>query len=79
MQFRCVFFLGKIFEVADALKDFLAFARSLGHNVKEIISDKKEEFNNKWIWIILKKNVIIQRLSAPYTPEQTGGSQREIG
>ena len=56
----------------------LAHAKTLGHSVKEFLSDNGGEFDNKAIRAILNSRGIIQRLTAPYTPEQNGGSEREM-
>ena len=76
-KFRYVFFLRQKSEVSQALEDMLAHAKNLGHNIKEILSDNGGEFDNDNIRRILQKNGITQRLTAPYTPQQNGGSERE--
>lgn len=76
-KFRYVFFLRQKSEVAQALKDMLAHAKNLGHNIREILSDNGGEFDNECVKTILQKRGIIQRLTAPYTPQQNGGSERE--
>lgn len=74
-KFRRVFFLQQKSGVTEALNDFLTYARNLGHNVKELLSDNGGEFDNKKVRMPLQKNGVIQRLTAPYTPEQNGGSE----
>ena len=76
-KFRCVYFLKQKSDAASALEEFLAYARNFGHNVKEIINDNAGEFDNKGLKAILKKAEIISRLTAPYTPQKNGGSERE--
>ncbi|GBM76889.1 Copia protein [Araneus ventricosus] len=74
---RCVFFLKQKSDVASALQEFLAYATNLGHIVKEVISDNGGEFDKKEVRMLLKKKGVVQRFTAPYTPEQNGGSERE--
>ncbi|GBM76901.1 hypothetical protein AVEN_153130-1 [Araneus ventricosus] len=68
-KFRCVFFLKQKSDVASAFLEFLAYATNLGHIVKEVISDNGGEFDNKEVRMFLKKKGVVQRFTAPYTPE----------
>ncbi|KAK7603621.1 hypothetical protein V9T40_003620 [Parthenolecanium corni] len=63
--------------VKDALRIVLAQARSLGHNVKEFLSDNGGEFDNGDVRALLQEYGVIQRLTAPYTPQQNGAVERE--
>lgn len=60
------------------LEDFIIEqAKNLGRTlIKEILSDNSREFDNQAAETILKKYAIFQRLTAPYTPEQNGFSER---
>ena len=42
------------------------------------MSDNGGEFDNEEVRDILHSHGITQRLTAPYTPQQNGGSEREI-
>lgn len=42
------------------------------------MNDNGGEFDNKKFQAILKEEGIIQRLTAPYTPQQNGSSGREM-
>lgn len=55
----------------------LAHAKVQGHRMKEILSDNGREFDSEEVRRILHTEGIIQRLIAPYTPQQNGGSKRE--
>jgi len=46
-KYRDVYFLKKKSEVAEKLKQFLAKAQTVGHTVKELLTDGGGEFNNK--------------------------------
>lgn len=76
-KFRYGFVVKKKSEVANVLKEMLAHAKKQGHSIKELLSDNGGEFDNEEIKFFLKKEGITQRLTAPYTPEQNGGSERE--
>lgn len=76
-RFRTIYFLRQKSEVAEKLGQFLAETKTLGHTIKELLSDNGLEFDNKEVRKILQRNGIIQRLVMPYTPEQNGSSERE--
>ncbi|GBO11846.1 Copia protein [Araneus ventricosus] len=78
-KFRYVFFLKQKSDVASALQEFLAYATNLDHIAKEVIGANREEFDKKEVRMFLKKKGVVERFTAPYTPEQNGGSEREIG
>ncbi|GFW40268.1 retrovirus-related Pol polyprotein from transposon TNT 1-94 [Trichonephila clavipes] len=65
-------------EVKKVLEHMLAHTRTLGYSVKEFLCDNGGEFDNKDVHEILHSNGITQRLTAPYTPEQNGASEREM-
>ncbi|GBN88733.1 hypothetical protein AVEN_250004-1 [Araneus ventricosus] len=56
----------------------LVSADNLGHSVKEFLSDNGGEFDKKEVCAILSQEGIAQRLTAPYTPAQNGGSECEM-
>ncbi|GBN15687.1 hypothetical protein AVEN_104039-1 [Araneus ventricosus] len=72
------FVIKEKFEVKEVLKIMLAHVKNLGHSVKEFLSDNGGEFDNKEVCAILCQEGITQRFTAPYTPEQNGGSESEI-
>lgn len=76
-KFRYCFFLKHKSEIKEVLEDFIVHAKNLGHKIKEIISDNGGEYDNQAVRVILKKHGISQRLTAPYTPQQNGVSERE--
>jgi transposase InsO family protein len=64
-------------EVESVLADVIQKAKALGHVVHEFLSDNRGEFDNEKVRNILKENGIVQRLTAPYTPEQNGNTEHE--
>lgn len=76
-KFRYGYFIREKLEVKDVLKNMLAHAKARGHRVKEILSDNGGEFDNEEVRKTLHTEGIMQRLTAPYTPQQNGGSERE--
>lgn len=76
-KFRYGFVIKQKSDVKVVLKQFLAHSKTLSHNIKELLSDNGGEFDCKDVESILAESEIVQRLTAPYTPEQNGGSERE--
>jgi transposase InsO family protein len=76
-KFRTIYFLKEKSEVAEKLSQFLAETKTVGHVIKELLSDNGKEFDNKDVRSMLQKEGIIQRLTMPYTPQQNGCSERE--
>lgn len=64
-------------DVKGALEIMLESAKVQGHPVQEIISDNGGEFDNAEVKKILQKFGVTQRLTAPYTPQQNGLSERD--
>lgn len=64
-------------DVKDSLLEMLANAKQQGHAIKTLLSDNGGEFNNADVKKILMENGINQKLTAPYTPQQNGGAERE--
>lgn len=77
-KFRYCHIVRQKSEVKDALKFVLQHSKMLGHTIKELLSDNGGEFDNKEIQAILRAEGVTQRLTAPYTPQQNGGSEREM-
>ncbi|GFW45990.1 retrovirus-related Pol polyprotein from transposon TNT 1-94 [Trichonephila clavipes] len=77
-KFRYGYLIKEKSEVKKVLEHMLAHTRTLGYSVKEFLCDNDGEFDNKDVHEILHSNGITQRLTAPYTPEQNGASQREM-
>lgn len=71
------YFLKEKSEVKTVLKEVLAFSENQGNPIKEFLSDNGGEFDNNEVKQILKKYGVTQRLTAPYTPQQNGASERE--
>lgn len=72
-KFRYGYLLKDKYEVQQVLKH----ANKQEHLIKELLSDNRGEFDNAEVKRILNENGIVQRLTAPYTPQQNGGSERE--
>lgn len=77
-KFRCCYLLREKSEVKTVLKTFLQYSKVMGHNIIEFLSDNGGEFNNRDVGHILQENGITQRLTAPYTPQQDGNTEREM-
>ncbi|GFU02253.1 copia protein, partial [Trichonephila clavipes] len=77
-KFRYGYLIKEKSEVKKVLEHMLAHTRTLGYSVKEFLCDNGGEFDNKDVHEILHSNGITQRLTAPYTPEQNGASEREM-
>jgi hypothetical protein len=76
-KYRTVYFLKKKSEVPEKLKVFLAEARTLGHTVKELLTDGGGEFDNKQMHEITQEVGLYHRITMPYTAEQNGSAERE--
>ncbi|GFS33899.1 retrovirus-related pol polyprotein from transposon tnt 1-94 [Trichonephila inaurata madagascariensis] len=77
-KFRYGYLIKEKSKVKKVLDYILAHTRTLGYSVKELPRDNGKEFDNKDVHEILHSNGITQRLTAPYTPEQNGTSEREM-
>ncbi|GFS54006.1 retrovirus-related Pol polyprotein from transposon TNT 1-94 [Trichonephila clavipes] len=77
-KFRYGYLIKEKSEVKEVLEHMLAHIRTLGYSVKEFLCDNGGEFDNKDVHEILHSNGITQRLTAPYTLEQNGASEREM-
>ena len=64
-------------EVKDKLREVLQLAKTQAHSIQEFLSDNGGEFDNVEVRNVLKMYCVTQRLTAPYTPQQNGSSERE--
>lgn len=71
-RYRYCFVAREKSAVKEALCEVLAKARTIGHHVKDFLSDNGGEFDNAEVRQILKEYGVNQHLTAPYTPEQNG-------
>ena len=76
-KYRCVYFMKEKSEVAEKLKYFLAAVKTVGHTVKELLTDGGGEFDNKEVKHITQQIGLNHRFSMPYSPEQNGAAERE--
>ena len=76
-RYRYVYFLKEKSEVVSKLEQMLLTTKTIGHTVKEFLSDNGSEFNNDAVRQILSRYGIQQRLICPYTAEQNGCSERD--
>jgi len=76
-KYRCVYFMKEKSEVAEKLKYFLAAVKTVGHTVKELLTDGGGEFDNKEVKHITQQIGLNHRISMPYSPEQNGAAERE--
>lgn len=77
-KFRYGYLMKEKSEVKNMLRKMLSHAKTAGHSIKEFLSDNGGEFDNEDVREILSSEGITQRLTAPYTPEQNGGCEREM-
>lgn len=75
-KYRYHFLIREKSEAKYKLEEVLIHAKSLGHSIRELLSDNGGEFDNEDIRKIVSKYGVTQRLTAPYTPQQNGGSER---
>lgn len=76
-KYRHVYFIKEKSEVPEKAKHFIEFAKTNGHVIKTILSDGGKEYDNSTYKELLANNGIIFRKTAPYTPQQNGGAERE--
>lgn len=77
-KFRYGYLLKEKSEVKNMLQHMIKHSETVGHTIKEFLSDNGGEFDNEGVRTILRSKGITQRLTAPYTPEQNGSSEREF-
>lgn len=76
-KYRHVYFMKQKSEVAAKLKQFLAETKTIGHTVRELLTDGGGEYECKEVADILHEYGISHRVVMPYTPEQNGAAERE--
>lgn len=76
-KYRNVYFLKKKSELKEKLVQFLAEVKTLGHTIKEMITDGGTEYNNAEVNEITTKAGLKHRVTMPYTPQQNGSAERE--
>ena len=76
-KYRYGFLVQEKSDVKTVLKEMISHAKNQGHVIKELLSDNGGEFDNKEVRTILQENGIVQRLTAPYTPQQNGECERD--
>lgn len=76
-KFRYGYIIKHKSEVKEILKCMIRNSKAHGHIIMEFLSDNGGEFDNEDVRKILKQEGINQRFTAPYTPEQNGGIERE--
>lgn len=76
-KYRSIYFLKEKSEVKEKLSQFLLEVKTIGHTVKEILSDGGKEFNNADVKKIMHAAGLHHRMSMPYTPEQNGAAERD--
>jgi len=77
-RYRTVYFLKNKSNVLEKFKEFVQKVRTeTGHEIKRLRTDNGTEYVNKEFSDYLKQKGIIHELTAPYTPEQNGFSERD--
>jgi hypothetical protein len=76
-KYRSVYFIKQKSDVVNKLKQFLAEVKTLGHTVKELLTDGGGEFDSSHVKAVTQQFGLNHRLTMPYTPEQNGAAERE--
>lgn len=76
-KYRVAYILKKKSDVAEKLEEFLAEAKTKGHQVEELLTDGGTEFVNAETAKILRKYGVHHRVTMAYTPEQNGAIERD--
>jgi hypothetical protein len=76
-KYRCVYFMKKKAEAVDKFRQFLAETKTIGHTVRELLTDGGGEYESKEFAGVLHQHGISHRVTMPYTPEQDGAAERE--
>ncbi|UYV67550.1 hypothetical protein LAZ67_5001174 [Cordylochernes scorpioides] len=77
-RFRVAYFIRHKSDVLEKFKEFVKIVRTeTGNKIKRFRTDNGTEFLNKNFSDYLKSLVIVHELTAPYTPEQNGISERD--
>ena len=61
-----------------ALRKVIVHAETLGHKIREFLTDNGGEFTGSEVRNILAEFGISHRLTAPFSPEQNGGSELQV-
>ena len=77
-KFRYGYCIREKSDAKSVLEEVLVHAKNLGHQIKELLSDNGGEFDNDEVRRILSKLGAKQLLTAPYTPQQNGSSERDF-
>lgn len=77
-KFRYGYIIKEKSEVKNVLKYMLTHAKTMGHSIKELLSDNAGEFDNEDIKKTLNSEGITRRLTAPYTHQQNIECEREM-
>lgn len=64
-------------DVLDCLTQVLSHAKTVGHTIQEFLTDGGGEFDNLEVKKLLSDGGIVHRITAPYTPQQNGNTERE--
>ena len=67
-KYRSVYFLKKNSDVVNKLKQFLAEVRTIGHTVKEMLTDGGGEFDNSDVRVVTQQAGLNHRMTMPYSP-----------
>ncbi|UYV82085.1 K02A2.6-like [Cordylochernes scorpioides] len=77
-RFRVAYFIRHKSDVLEKFKEFVKIVRTeTGNKIKRFRTDNGTEFLNKNFSDYLKSLGIVHELTAPYTPEQNGISERD--
>lgn len=76
-KYRKVYFIKEKTAVSEVTKNFILEAKTIGHTIKELITDGGKEFINKEMQAILSSFGINHRMTIPYSPQQNGAAERE--
>ena len=76
-KFRYGYMVKQKLGVKDVLCHMISHSKQQGHVICGPLSDNGGKFDNSEVREILQKTGITLRLTAPFTPQQNGGSERE--
>lgn len=79
-RYCCIYFIKNKSEVLDKFKEYKNnVEKFLKTSIQSLQTDNGTEYRNRAFDEYLKDHGISRRLSAPYTPQQNGVSERKIG
>ena len=64
-------------DVVDKLKQLLAKVRTIGHTVKEMLTDGGGDFDNSDVRAVTQQAGLNHRMTMSYSPQQNGAAERE--